>query len=187
MPNNQQSTDLGTLMASIQTVLTFAGAAVPQAIQAQDIVEWYGEEKPRYNGTSGIYFRPVSDRPKQNWGAARFGHLYYLILEVACCTRLITDVPNQNTFWSRDAGRGHFILRKVVNDYLQDNMLFASYDPITQDPTGNVLTVACVQRVDPEGWVKKPIKGDSGWGESRILYSIPLTDLLTQPLPSAPG
>jgi hypothetical protein len=179
-----QSVSLPTLMSAIEKLISFkTGLSISPG--STYIVEWYGEEEPRYKGDNFIYFRPDGFIPQVNDGAGRLGHNYLLSVEVNVCTRFVIDDAGSNRQWSRDAVRGHYAFVFQVIDAFQDYQIFSAYDPAYNDPkhplsTATKLTVATVQLQDSAGPIKpEASKSDPGWGVTRLKFTFPLNLPLT--------
>lgn len=179
MATATQSVSLSDLLDSIQTVLVSGNGVSPgTGINESYVQEVYDAYHPRSGEPYEATFALFPESPEQYSGAGRWGHNTYLVLEVVIYTRLELDPAGSDYRWSRDSTYGALRMRALVQDVLQDNFLYDSYDSITHLPNGNAITVEGLQQIESP----RPQKPDTdstsegldvgGYGNHRLYFSI---------------
>lgn len=167
-----QSIEFDTLMDSVRAVLKFA-----TSLNTNMIHEYYGEDRPNYDGQQHLVFRLTDWDPEMYSGAGRLASLTNVALEVVIWTQLTTDKAGEMTAWFRNQGRGHWKrLLQCLNAFDNKN-LFSDYDsngnPISRD---DKLTIEPLQQLRSK-FVEK--RKDDGWGKSSLLFQLALVKPLT--------
>lgn len=172
MAVSTQSSTLPAFLDAVKTVLGFS-----TELNANHIIEFYGQNRPRFEGDQAIVFRVAKWIPEEFSGGGELASITDVILEVMVWTRFSADAAGVDYAWMRNQGRGHWLRQLQILNALQPKDLFDAYDDTTHLPTGNKLTTIPLQQTESDFATK--LEQDPSWGVGGFAFRANLVLPLT--------